>query len=65
MTGLIKTLTNMKIERYATIYESQLRQWMKEELFDWHNGYEFIGMVKDKDIYEVFYMVHEPEDNLL
>ena len=55
----------MKIERYATMYERQLRKWMKEELFDWHNGYEFIGMVKDNDIYEVFYKVHEPEDDLL
>ena len=55
----------MKVERYTTIYESQLRRWMKEVLFDWHNGYEFIGMVKDNDIYEVFYKVHEPEDDLL
>ena len=55
----------MKIERYATMYESQLRNWMKKELFDGHNGYEFIGMVKDNDMYEVFYKVHEPEDDLL
>lgn len=55
----------MKIERYTTIYESQLRRWMRDVLFDWHNGYEFICMVKDKDTYEVFYKVHEPEDDLL
>ena len=55
----------MKIEGYTTIYESQLRRWMRDVLFDWHNQYEFIGMVKDKDMYEVFYKVHEPEDNLL
>ena len=55
----------MKVKRYTSISASELQKWMKEELFDWHNGYEFIGMVKDKDIYEVFYKVHEPEDDLL
>lgn len=55
----------MKIERYTTIYESHLRRWMRDVLFDRHNHYQFISMVKDRDMYEVFYKVHEPEDDLL
>ena len=55
----------MKVKRYKSIDVSDLQKWMEEELFDWHNHYQFITMVKDKGAYEVFYSVHEPEDDLL
>ena len=55
----------MKIKNFSTTDEVKLRRWMKEELFDWHNQWELIGMVKDKGMYEVFYKIHEEEDNLL
>ena len=55
----------MKIKTYTTKDADSLKKWMKNELFDWHNRYKLISMVKDQGVYEVFYSEHEEEDNLL
>jgi hypothetical protein len=55
----------MKVKRHTSIDVNDLMRWMEEELFDWQSQCKFISMVKDKGTYEVFYSVHEPEDDLL
>lgn len=49
----------MTIKSYITSDPGKLKDWLKD-LYDWHDGhYEFISMVKDQGVYEVFYKEYD------